>query len=623
MVKQQETKATNSTVPSDNKQHVSQLPVLRTISRSQNYEPQDETVPKVIYANNLHIIPNNLFQSASQKSEDGRPRTSNGVMTVPEQKDTGRIGSPRVDGQLELSRHKRPSLQKSYPTWGATTVNTRFKEKVLREVFSPPHIHKHSRRRRRNNFHSLRVQKDEKPIFQKTIDDEINGPSKNAINPQSRPISGSKGTVEKLRHFDHEKEHWRSGSAPVVSDTDLQRVQTTGSQWNGTMSNEGKKIRRRRSGGGLRREQVDLENTKRSNFKYFEEDQFGGDKEDDIFPMDLGSHRDTVGRSSAENSRREIKGESSTPSRVDKAQVPPEIQPTEHLEPNRLVPGPSNPLEAQQQPDERVRHFLLLEDLTANMLHPCVLDLKMGTRQYGVEATKKKQVSQQQKCKITTSRQLGVRVCGMQVWDSRSKRYAFEDKYVGRDLKAGREFQDALIRFLSNGSSVASVLRHIPPLLEKLSRLEKIIVSLPGYRFYASSLLILYDGHEVDDLPGHETSANAVSDTARERDRELPESQIDIKLVDFANCVTGEDSLPEDTPCPPKDRHGVDRGYIRGLRTLRIYLQRVWNEIDGHEWANGVEGEVMGLSTKGAREMRDRPGWCQEGLEEDPGEVSA
>jgi hypothetical protein len=81
----------------------------------------------------------------------------------------------------------------------------------------------------------------------------------------------------------------------------------------------------------------------------------------------------------------------------------------------RPEPGSTGQLSEAGPTVTRQNHFILMEDLTGRMKHPCVLDLKMGTRQYGMDATPAKKKSQRKKCDRTTSRTLGVRVCGMQV----------------------------------------------------------------------------------------------------------------------------------------------------------------------------------------------------------------
>jgi len=137
-----------------------------------------------------------------------------------------------------------------------------------------------------------------------------------------------------------------------------------------------------------------------------------------------------------------------------------------------------------------LRGYMLMEDLTSSYKRPSVLDLKMGTqvsRTSGCTPEKKRK-----HLELTNSCSTGpikARLAGMQVYNHQSGRYDCLDKYYGRGLdKTG--FVQVIRQFVNK--------QVIPSIVEQLEEISCVLCKLPTYRLFASSLLIIYEGHSID-----------------------------------------------------------------------------------------------------------------------------
>ncbi|KAF1911718.1 hypothetical protein BDU57DRAFT_542826 [Ampelomyces quisqualis] len=597
----------------------------RMVSHKQQVMP----IPQVIFENNRHIIPDNLFQLPPRSATPDPWMSSRNYPSQNHRRGQSEYEIPASNGARPAMSH--------HSSWGVTTINRKLQEEVLRQVFAPPTIHHRHRHHSHHGIPSRGIRRDT---------NEAAVGSAPSLRRNSADISALQpGFVEESTRKQvlkaEARRHVSGGSTSDVreslhGESDQQMPELLGPPTNNAS-------RRRHSGSGLVRRPLGIDCVQRHNLEYYEEQGYGGDREEEVFAMDE-DQKEAASRTGIQNGQGShspgIPGRSSLDLPSEGKMLPAPVVPN-GIDSSAHNESPSNPEQAQLQVDERVQHFILLEDLTAGMSRPCVLDLKMGTRQYGIEADEKKQRSQRRKCQMTTSRELGVRVCGMQIWNVKTQSYIFEDKYFGRDLKAGKEFQDALKKFFWDGTGHKAATRHIPVILEKISKLERMVKKLPGYRLYASSLLMLYDRGDGDqkdkekDVPvpsilSNASTENLVSGPAspgptptQPTTSSTKHSEIKLKIVDFANCVTGEDPLPDDVPCPPQDLDGIDRGYLRGLRSLRLYFQRIWKDIN-EEWVERGEGEGMasrhhyhgpGLGAVG-------PGWMDGAGGEDTGYVS-
>eukprot|EP01123_Difflugia_compressa_P012182 TRINITY_DN5119_c0_g1_i1.p1 TRINITY_DN5119_c0_g1~~TRINITY_DN5119_c0_g1_i1.p1 ORF type:complete len:444 (-),score=67.81 TRINITY_DN5119_c0_g1_i1:36-1292(-) len=185
--------------------------------------------------------------------------------------------------------------------------------------------------------------------------------------------------------------------------------------------------------------------------------------------------------------------------------------------------------------DGAFQYYIVMEDLTHGMKQPCIMDLKMARNTWEPTAPAKKKVEQSTLDRISTSGELGFRICGMRAWQIKKKEYIIRDKPWGMYIKS-TQMEAALRSFFHNGIQFRDdlVMEVLPQLYDILEwfKVQRI------FRFYGSSILFVYDGANVD------------------------KPVIKAKMVDFAHTVRIRDG-------------GKDDSYKYGLVTLIDILENI------------------------------------------------
>ncbi|KAF9975730.1 Inositol hexakisphosphate kinase 1 [Actinomortierella ambigua] len=343
---------------------------------------------------------------------------------------------------------------------GLTRINMALKEKVLREVLSPHSLRARARAFKEHFGFTDRNSKDQCSSSHNSADGEGHLASRHAQQMVSRRHSMSNINLAMASREAYKQQAEQAVSNENGRPTDS--IKPSSPPLSPRMSEE--------------------RGRKDHNHDMFQMDDLELPEESPSVDNKSSASQVGFGSGSLRQHERETRAGDVSDDSGGTTKVAHDFRPTQTPNTEQVALRPS-----QAQPGK----YILLEDLTDGMKAPCILDIKMGTRQYGVWVTEKKMRSQTRKCQKTTSYETGIRICGMQVYNKLTHRFVFQNKYYGRKLTK-ETLPLTLQEFLHNGSEV--VLPHIPPLLKKLRALATIIKDLNGYRFYASSLLIYYDG---------------------------------------------------------------------------------------------------------------------------------
>jgi len=201
--------------------------------------------------------------------------------------------------------------------------------------------------------------------------------------------------------------------------------------------------------------------------------------------------------------------------------------------------------------------FIVLEDVSARFRCPCILDIKMGTRQHGYNAPPRKVRSKTTRCLETTSASLGLRVCGLQAYQTTTGQYVRKDKYWGRSLTKDT-IGNAFSLFLHNGERVRSeVARAMVPRLEQLAE----SIRETNWRYWSSSILLVFEGDDLRRAPSTTSHSASHGRDSIERAPEATElvataEDFDVRLIDFAHLYRSSDLA------------GPDEGMLMGIKNI-------------------------------------------------------
>jgi len=204
------------------------------------------------------------------------------------------------------------------------------------------------------------------------------------------------------------------------------------------------------------------------------------------------------------------------------------------------LPIKSSPIESEGSLSNELRdtpsEYLVLEDLTHDFVHPCILDVKLGITHHDIDEQNPR-AQPLRSSKYLTTPLLGFCLTGMQVYKANLSKFEYMDKGEGRNL-TDKTIEGKLSYFFHNGLQMRDDV--VVLLLQKLQLVAKYFENEPSYQFRSTSLLLIYEGK-----PGLEP-------------------RVDARMIDFAhaNQITSRKF---------KDVYG----YLFGTRNLMRFMENI------------------------------------------------
>ena len=197
--------------------------------------------------------------------------------------------------------------------------------------------------------------------------------------------------------------------------------------------------------------------------------------------------------------------------------------------------------------DEAISNFLILEDITGGFELPAVMDIKLGHKVYGPDASPEK-IARNDSSLWPTQIPCGFKISGILSHSLKPENEGilnedgkvYSKKSFGQSLTPDKVWQVPEAFYDSKDSGKVEIVNNI--YLQKLKEILRVFEVQSKYHIIGSSLLFTYDANAVRKFRNGSLSANEL------------EKFVQLKLIDFANVyeAAGE----------------KDENFLSGLRNL-------------------------------------------------------
>mmetsp|Transcript_5173 Transcript_5173/g.7929 ORF Transcript_5173/g.7929 Transcript_5173/m.7929 type:complete len:391 (-) Transcript_5173:201-1373(-) len=169
--------------------------------------------------------------------------------------------------------------------------------------------------------------------------------------------------------------------------------------------------------------------------------------------------------------------------------------------------------------------YIALEDATRRFRTPCVIDIKMGRQTFEPTASLEKMI--REKIKYKHQETVGFRLTGFKVFDAVQGEYIEVRKKFGRSLSPDM-IKHGLAAFFCNGSGFRTDV--ILDVLQQLEALLQWTETQRSWKFYSSSILIVYEAERLYPLISNLEHTHHPSSHFLVRCRESNDSPVPISL---------------------------------------------------------------------------------------------